>query len=124
MKIYVSGPITGYSDKNKPAFDLLSTQLRNLGYEVVNPFDLDFPGFNPEECWFKYLKRDLAKAIFCDAVCLLPGWEESKGAKLEVLVAQELNIPLFTLRNNKLVPEYVAIDIEMVPLIPSHLWQE
>lgn len=31
----------------------------------------------------------------CDAICLLPGWEKSDGAKHEYDVAKSLNMPTF-----------------------------
>lgn len=124
MKLYISGPITGKPNKNIEQFNTLADKLRTLGYEVLNPFDLDQEGFNPEQCWFKYLKRDLKELLSCDALCLLPGWEESKGARLEVVVAIQLELPLFRLtETNRLVQVPVANDIDLVPMIPSHLWQ-
>lgn len=123
MKVYISGPITGLPNKNKEAFDSLGCKLRELGFEVLNPFDLDYPGFNSEGCWFKYMQRDLAQLVYCNAVCLLPGWEESKGARLEVTIAKQLNMPVFRLQEDMLVEEPVAIDIEITPLIPSYLWE-
>lgn len=124
MKIYISGPITGQKNKNKHSFDELSIKLKKLGYEVLNPFDLDFPGFNPLEKWEEYMKRDLIELLKCDAVCLLPGWEESRGAKLEVLIAQTLNLKVCRLCGNDICLEPIAVDIEMTPLLPSHLWNE
>lgn len=124
MKIYISGPITGIKDKNRDSFEQAATTLRNLGHTAINPFDLDVEGFNPEDCWYKYLKRDLAQLLFCEGVCLLRGWEESKGASLEVQLATQLNIPLYRLNEeNELIEDYVAIDIELTPLIPSYLWK-
>lgn len=124
MKLYVSGPITGLPNKNIDQFNTTSEKLRNLGFEVLNPFDLDQEGFNPENCWFKYLKRDLKELLSCDALCLLPGWEESKGARLEVIVALQLELPLFRLtESNQLVAVHVAHDMDLIPMIPSFLWQ-
>ena len=124
MKIYVSGPISGIENRNIDAFNAMGEKLRSLGHEVINPFELDTPGFNPEGCWFKYLKRDLAQLLYCDAVCLLPGWEESKGARLEVVVARNLELPLYRMQNDKLIEELVAVDVDVVPMFPSHIWEE
>ena len=42
-----------------------------------------------------YLRADVVLLAQCDAVALLPGWEESRGAKLEYLLARELSMPAF-----------------------------
>ena len=104
-------------------FNNLTATLRAMGYEVVNPVELD-DSTNPEGCWFKYLKRDLQYLLTCDSVCLLKGWEESKGARLEVLVALQLELPLFRLDENRnLIEAPVAIDTEITPLLPSYIWE-
>ncbi|MBT9158943.1 MAG: hypothetical protein DDT26_00192 [Dehalococcoidia bacterium] len=43
MRIYISGPMTGLHDLNFPAFRDAAAKLRAIGYEVVNPAEL-----NPE----------------------------------------------------------------------------
>lgn len=40
---------------------------------------------------------DLQALSFCDAVALLPDWNESQGAKAEVMFARALNIPVYIL---------------------------
>lgn len=123
MKIYISGPITGKPNKNKEAFYEASERLKELHHEPLNPFDLDYEGFNPTEDWVTFLKRDLKALIDCDAICLLSGWEESKGACLEVEVAKQLSLPIYYLRNKDLAPVFVVVDVDIVPMIPSYLWQ-
>jgi hypothetical protein len=94
VKVYVSGPMTGYEDYNRPAFHRATRHLRDLGFTVVNPAELDEADGSAEEiqshAW--YLKRDIAALLTCDAIYLLPGWKHSKGATLEKQVADGCGI--------------------------------
>lgn len=89
MKIYISGPMTGYADWNYPAFHAAAEQLRAAGHEVLSPAEA-----KPETdgLWADYLRIDLAMVLQADAVAVLPGWECSRGAGLEVYVAQQLSM--------------------------------
>ncbi|WP_063042293.1 MULTISPECIES: DUF4406 domain-containing protein [Nocardia] len=92
-KVYLAGPMSGYPEWNFPAFHAAAAELRDLGLNVVNPAELDDPGHVPgSEDWSWYLRRDLKKLLDCDSIVLLPGWDESRGAKLEYRVAYELGM--------------------------------
>jgi len=122
MKIYISGPISGVEDKNRKAFRDASNFLLSEGHIPINPIDLD----DVDPCtddWCAYMRRDIKYLVDCDAILLLPRWEESRGAKLEVIVAQTLDMKMYRLLNKKLVREHVAVDTELTPLIPSYCWQ-
>lgn len=87
MKIYVSGPMTGYPAYNAPAFSAAEHRLADQGHDVINPAR---HGIIEGWSWVDYMRealRDLAKA---DMVCVLPGWEVSRGASLEVHIAHAL----------------------------------
>jgi len=99
LKVYIAGPMTGYPLWNFPAFDEAAEYLRACGYEVVNPADLDRAvGFDetaeiaPPGFLRGALKRDLAAICECDAVAVLEGWRLSRGAMLEVLLANRLGL--------------------------------
>lgn len=88
--LYISGPITGLADLNKPAFATAATQLRALGYAVINPHEIGAPSelLLP---WADYLRADLIAMLQgANALALLPGWERSRGATLECHVANAL----------------------------------
>lgn len=97
MKVYVAGPMTGYVEHNFPAFKAAAARLRSLGYQVVNPAELDEPlGLSHEELSDLphefFLRRDIEALLDCDGIYTLPGWRYSKGATLEVAVAKGCGI--------------------------------
>lgn len=87
LRVYVSGPMTGLPEFNFPAFHAAAEALRELGHEVVNPADAGVGGGLSYE---DYLRRDLHDLLGCNAICMLPGWEASKGARVEEHMARAL----------------------------------
>jgi hypothetical protein len=94
-RIYLSGPMTGLPALNFPAFHAEAARLRALGYEVVNPAEIS-AGMTS---WGDCLRNDLAALLTCDAVVLLPGWEKSNGAHLEMHVAHRVGIDIVSARD-------------------------
>ena len=90
--IYVCGPMTGLPGLNFEAFFEADKRLRDAGYEVLNPADR--AGRTEGMPWEWYLRRCIKDVADADAVALLPGWAASRGAKLEVLIAHGLVMPV------------------------------
>lgn len=92
-RIYLSGPMTGHQDHNFPAFHAAADRFRQAGWDVANPAE-NFGGRTdlPREV---YLRADVAMLARCDAIALLPGWERSRGATLEAVLAVELGLRFF-----------------------------
>jgi hypothetical protein len=90
--IYLSGPMTGYPDFNYPSFDLAAATLREMGYQVFNPAE-QF-GRDQSLEWEQYMRLDIGAILECDEVCVLDGWEQSVGARLEVAVALSIGLPV------------------------------
>jgi len=89
MKCYISGPITGMPDGNKKAFAYEATLLHWLGMRPVNPHDNGLPdGLD----WVDYMRADIKLLMDCDTISMLPGWTDSRGARLEHLLATELGL--------------------------------
>lgn len=86
--IYLSGPMTGLPGLNFPAFAAMTDNLRADGHTVTNPAELNPDG----DSWNDCMRRDIAALMYCDTVATLPGWEHSKGARLEVLIAERLGM--------------------------------
>lgn len=117
-KYYVSGPISNCLNDNKVAFDETSRKLRELGHHALNPFDLDLVE-NVGKDWNNNLKRDIKYLMDCDGLVLLPNWEISRGAKLEVFVATSVGIPSFYLIHGELVEVPMAVECAPIPLFDS-----
>lgn len=100
MKLYLAGPMTGLPDYNRPAFHAAAKQLRDQGYEVANPAELDGDDREPWELW---MRKALQLMLTCDWVVFLPGWRLSRGARLESLVAEELGIPRWVYARGTLI---------------------
>jgi hypothetical protein len=106
MKVYLAGPMSGLPRYNFPAFDAAAADLRLRGYDVVSPAELDSPEFRaavlnvngnePElaAAWGDCLARDVK--IIADGgvegIVLMPGWEKSRGARLEATVGLLCNL--------------------------------
>ena len=122
MKIYIAGPMTGIEDFNFPLFFETEEKLKELGYEVVNPAHNDGKTLEealisagsperPSKPWTHYMRRDLAHVLEVEALCVLPNWQNSKGAKLEVHVAEELGLPIYILKDGELQPRITIIGV-------------
>ena len=92
-RIYIAGPMTGREDLNFPAFHAAAERFAEAGWRVSNPA-LNFGGRTdlPREV---YLRADVAMLARCDAIALLVGWQKSRGATLEAVLAAELGLRFF-----------------------------
>jgi hypothetical protein len=114
-KCYIAGPMRGIPDFNFPAFNHCTARLRESGYHVFSPAEMD-KIYAPEvlednkestakgkeicNSMHDYVRRDLhiivneLKPENGDFLVVLPGWERSTGAVAEVGVARwcKLNV--------------------------------
>lgn len=112
MRLYLAGPMTGIEDYNFPLFIRTAENLRQIGHEVFNPAE-DVQN-DPYLGRAFYMRRDIFAIIGqssddspVDAVALLEGWEVSRGTRLEVETALQLDIPVIWASNlleGKIVP--------------------
>lgn len=92
LRVYLCGPMTGFEAHNFPAFHAAAARLRALELDVVNPAELHpEPG---ERGWHECLRIDLAAMLTCQVVALLPGWQGSNGAHLEIHVAHRVGLTI------------------------------
>jgi hypothetical protein len=109
MLVYLSGPMSGIKDYNFPEFMRITKILRDtFKWSVINPAeednltqeDLDkIKDFSvDEEKRMSFLIRDIILMITrgINGIVMMPGWENSKGAKIELFIAMYvLHIPVY-----------------------------
>lgn len=102
--VYLSGPMTHLPFYNWPAFHEAAATLRERGYPVISPAELDVVrGIEPPadgapppgDQLDGLLAEDIRHVTNCDLVVCLPGWEDSGGATFEVAVAVRLGKPVY-----------------------------
>lgn len=83
-RVFISGPMTGYEDFNRPAFMEAEEKLKKAGFSVFNPAWMDFDsGFSNDAI----MSIDLVALSHCNYIYQLPGWKYSKGASAEYMFA-------------------------------------
>jgi hypothetical protein len=96
MLVYVSGKYTGEIDANITAARKVAIELWNTGHAVICPhlntahFEIDCAAH-----YDQYIAGDLNMISRCDALVMVPGWEDSKGANIEKEYAESLKIPVW-----------------------------
>lgn len=178
--LYISGPMTNVPQFNVPLFDAVAACLREKGWNVVSPAELDSDdvraaalaspdgkvgegGLVANETWGDMLSRDvklLADGVkVCepdevllqrikdlgqfrdnegptdldigvdrkverkriDAIALLPGWEKSRGARLEAFVGLLTDKYYFTVEAHRHGPTQ---DVDYMLEAKSARWVE
>lgn len=91
-EVYIIGAVTGLEREAVVAkFDKAAQALKSAGMVPVNPIDLV-----PETAtWNDAMRMCIRRMMLCYAVLLLPDWQESRGATLEVMIARNLEMPQF-----------------------------
>ena len=99
MTYYLSGPMTGIPDYNYPAFDLAAKILRDSGIKLESPHELERPHnweeMEPEPLWTHMMNLCFEQIDKCQAVIMLPGWPQSRGARRELHICLDRNFPVY-----------------------------
>lgn len=127
-RLYIAGPMTGYHAYNFVAFSEAEKTWKGWGYEVHTPFmansrawqrihGRDFDPFNDVCDWGdpalkEMMVEDLGDLCRADAVAVLAGWEKSKGARTELVVAINLGIPIYEAHTGRTLDLRYALTVE------------
>jgi Domain of unknown function (DUF4406) len=102
LLVYIGGPFRSRStpynhweqEQNVRQAEELALQVWKLGAVAIAPHSLTrfWQGALPDETW---LEGDLEILSRCDAMLLVPGWEQSAGTRAEVAYATHNFIPVY-----------------------------
>ena len=101
-RIYIAGPMTGVPRFNRPKFEEAARILRDHGWTVESPVEIaaafgsDNTIVTTPGMLDAVIEAELAALAKCDAIYLLPGWEDSRGAKRELWLALDKGLEVFT----------------------------
>lgn len=117
LRVYIAGPMTGIDHFNYPSFYEAHDEIRanNDGVVILSPAHDDdgeiiappIPAYAKSHDF--YLRQALAKLLEANAIYMLPGWEKSTGARLELTMAKTMGMELFRHPN--------AADCEKIELL-------
>lgn len=117
MRIYLAGPMRGYPGNNFEAFDKVEKMWREAGHDPVSPAQLSRASGGPKDAP-EYIREvmvvDTAVICRCDALAVLPRWENSRGSLMEVALANSIEIPIYDAMH---VPELVRLKISLLTMV-------
>jgi Domain of unknown function (DUF4406) len=94
MRVYLAGPVSlgGQLDwqaieRNTARFKHAAEWVRGQGHEPVDP---TVHAGDPSWTWRQWMQPALHALVDADGICLLPGWQQSRGAVVEFQLAYAL----------------------------------
>lgn len=88
-KIYLAGPMSGFQDFNRTAFQMKHLELMEAGHIVLSPAVLP-AGLSDTQ----YMDICFAMLRAADTIYMLSGWEHSAGARAENALAEKLDLAI------------------------------
>jgi hypothetical protein len=107
MIVYIAGPMRGIPEDNHEAFNEAEKRWRSIGHSPRSPARMaralgKVDSFeSPPNFMRQVMVIDAVVICGCDAIAVLPGWQSSKGALMEVALAKSIGIPIYDATTGK-----------------------
>lgn len=113
LKVFISGPMTGYKDFNFKKFDSIADILSRAGVDVVNPVNIcrkykKETVLTDKSTFARMVEEQQTTEKACSAILMLDGWETSNGARLELNTALRNGLDVFQEKDISLVIELAS----------------
>ncbi len=90
MRVYISGKITGLEyEEAKANFEAAEELLTAIGMVPVNPMN---NGIEINAPWEQHMVKDIRMLMGCKAIMMLSNWTQSRGARIEKFIADEMGM--------------------------------
>jgi dTMP kinase len=111
MLLYTAGAYRGDVDANIARARAVAMRCYEKGHDVICPHlqtaKMDEETGLPDDFWLNTTMNLLRR---CDAIVLVPGWENSEGTKAEIAYAKSVGMPVFDE-----VPDFSPSAVELRP---------
>ncbi|RKE02332.1 DUF4406 domain-containing protein [Marinifilum flexuosum] len=94
-KCYLSGPVSNQPTGKVRAQFMAAQILVKDAFQAVNPTE----NVKPDEDWGKAMIKCLNDLLDCQAILMLPGWQESPGARIERDFAERIGMRILTIED-------------------------
>jgi hypothetical protein len=93
--IYIAGPMSGLPDYNRFAFRAFEAALRTAfpNAAIINPAD-NYGGDLNLLFYHLYMRQSIHQLLIADTIYVLSGYENSRGAKIEIAIAEVLELKI------------------------------
>jgi len=100
--VYIAGPMSGHADNNYPSFHFAEEHLvMKFGCEILNP------ARHPDGlAYVTYMRMAMEMIERATVLVMLPGYNHSTGATIELTVARKSGIQVFLFN----VPELIKME--------------
>lgn len=102
-KLYISLPISGRDlDDVKRRANAIKESVESDEYTPITPFDICPDSTLP---YSELMGRDIAGLLECDAILFDYDWNESRGCRAEMAIAQIYNKRIFKIKDERIVED-------------------